>query len=175
MRLSLRFGVLAIVLAASTLTGCQTDRNSNPENAAESAATTSQATEKATSSENDVERSQTPDSQTSNSPDAENATPEALYGRWEVHTFITPDGETIDLTDLPPEQRADLSWELTEDGEIRIGDLEGTYRVEGNTIYATNPESGNITEFEFTVSETELSVIKKDEGGGRLQLVRMDS
>ncbi|MDC0834395.1 hypothetical protein POG22_15500 [Geitlerinema sp. CS-897] len=165
MRLSLRLGVLALVFASGALTGCQTSGNSNSENRSDSATITSQSMENATSAEDGNERSQATD----------NATPDQLYGRWEVHRFVTPDGEEIDLTDLPPEQRADLSWELTEDGEIRIGNLEGTYRVEGNTIYATNPESGNVTEFEFTVSETELSVVKKDEGGGTLQLVRADS
>ncbi|MBO9998765.1 MAG: hypothetical protein J7641_07105 [Cyanobacteria bacterium SID2] len=115
------------------------------------------------------------DTATARSQATDNASQNLLYGRWEVLTFVTPEGEQVDLTELPARQRADLAWELTEDGRIRIGDLEGTFQVEGNTIYATNPESGNITAFEFTVSETELSIVRIDEGGGMLTLVRSDS
>jgi hypothetical protein len=79
----------------------------------------------------------------------------------------------MDLTTLPPAQQADLVWVLTSEGTIRIGDLEGTYTVDGQTIYARNPDSGDVTEFQFQLSQNQLAVERKGEiEKGVLLLVR---
>lgn len=149
-----RLGLLAIA-GVTLVGGCR-----NPEPQADS---TSNASEQATIGENAQA-----ETSAANEP-----VPEALLGRWEPRSYLTPDGETVDLTELPSEQQQDLAWELTAEGTIRIGNLEGTYTVEGDTIYATNPDSGDVTEFEFSLAEDRLSVEKKGETeGGVLQLVR---
>lgn len=99
--------------------------------------------------------------------------PQSLIGRWSPQSYLTPEGDTVDLTELPADQQQDLAWELTADGTIRIGNLEGTYSVDGNTIYATNPDSGDVTEFEFSVTDDRLSVEKRDDAeAGVLELTR---
>jgi len=96
-----------------------------------------------------------------------------LVGRWEPQAYIPSQGEAMDLTTLPPAQQADLVWVLTSEGTIRIGDLEGTYTVDGQTIYARNPDSGDVTEFQFQLSQNQLAVERKGEiEKGVLLLVR---
>lgn len=97
----------------------------------------------------------------------------ALVGRWEPQSYIPSQGKAMDLTTLPPAQQADLVWVLTSEGTIRIGELEGTYTVEGQTIYARNPDSGDVTEFQFQLSQNQLAVERKGEiEKGVLLLVR---
>ncbi|NMG57061.1 hypothetical protein E1H12_00650 [Geitlerinema sp. P-1104] len=98
---------------------------------------------------------------------------EALVGRWEPQSYLPSQGDPVDLTALPPAQQADLVWVLTETGQIRIGELEGTYTVDGGTIYARNPNSGDVTEFQFQLSGNQLAVERKGEiEKGVLLLVR---
>lgn len=96
-----------------------------------------------------------------------------LVGRWEPQSYLPSQGQAMDLTTLPPAQQADLVWVLTSEGTIRIGELEGTYTVEGQTIYARNPDSGDVTEFQFQLSQNQLAVERKGEiEKGVLLLVR---
>ncbi|TAO05974.1 MAG: hypothetical protein EYR95_01520 [Phormidium sp. SL48-SHIP] len=96
-----------------------------------------------------------------------------LVGRWEPQSYIPSQGQAMDLTTLPPAQQADLVWVLTSEGTIRIGDLEGTYTVDGQTIYARNPDSGDVTEFQFQLSQNQLAVERSGEiEKGVLLLVR---
>ncbi len=96
-----------------------------------------------------------------------------LVGRWEPQSYIPSQGEAMDLTTLPPAQQADLVWVLTSEGTIRIGELEGTYTVDGQTIYARNPDSGDVTEFQFQLSQNQLAVERSGEiEKGVLLLVR---
>ncbi|USR90354.1 hypothetical protein NEA10_16140 [Phormidium yuhuli AB48] len=98
---------------------------------------------------------------------------ETLVGRWEPQSYLPSQGDPVDLTALPPAQQADLVWVLTEAGQIHIGELEGTYTVEGETIYARNPDSGDVTEFQFQLSGNYLTVERKGEiEKGVLLLVR---
>ncbi len=98
---------------------------------------------------------------------------ETLVGRWEPQSYLPSQGQAMDLTTLPPAQQADLVWVLTSEGTIRIGELEGTYTVEGQTIYARNPDSGDVTEFQFQLSHDQLAVERKGEiEKGVLLLVR---
>ncbi|TVR08412.1 MAG: hypothetical protein EA395_11325 [Phormidium sp. GEM2.Bin31] len=117
----------------------------------------------------DAEVSETEDSQVN--PDPSEA--ESLVGRWEPQAYLPSQGDPVDLTALPRDQQADLVWVLTETGQIRIGELEGTYTVEGGTIYARNPSSGDVTEFQFQLSGNQLAVERKGEiEKGVLLLVR---
>lgn len=95
---------------------------------------------------------------------------ELLYGKWQPIAYIDINGQQVDLTELPDAEKESLSWEFTPDGYIKLGDIEGTFEVEGDRIIAKNESSGNQKEFEFSVSETELNIISDD--GATLKLSR---
>jgi len=95
---------------------------------------------------------------------------ELLYGKWQPIAYIDPNGQQVDLTELPDEEKESLSWEFTPDGYIKLGEIEGTFEVKSDRIIAKNENSGNQKEFEFSVSETELNIISDD--GATLKLSR---
>lgn len=95
---------------------------------------------------------------------------ELLYGKWQPIAYIDPNGQQVDLTELPEAEKESLSWEFTQDGYIKLGDIEGNFEVEGDRIIAKNESSGNQKEFEFSVSATELNIISDD--GATLKLAR---
>lgn len=88
MRLSFPLSVFAIV-ASIALVGC---RFSNPSD--------TQKTKPSLSAE---KTAASVDTETARSQVTDNASPSLLYGRWEVRAFVTPEGEQVDLTDLPRE------------------------------------------------------------------------
>lgn len=85
-----------------------------------------------------------------------------LYGKWKPTTYIDANGTATDLTALPDAQKASLSWEFTPEGTVKLGEIEGTFEVEGNQIIARNESSGNEKRFEFSVSEIELTIVSDD-------------
>ncbi|MGB3239662.1 MAG: hypothetical protein WBB29_15300 [Geitlerinemataceae cyanobacterium] len=95
---------------------------------------------------------------------------ELLYGKWKPIAYIDPNGQQTDLTALPESQQATLSWEFTPEGTVKLGEIEGSFEVEGNQIVAKNESSGNERRFEFSVSETELTIVSDD--GAILKLAR---
>lgn len=95
---------------------------------------------------------------------------ELLYGNWNPVAYIDPNGQQTDLTALPEPQQASLSWEFTPEGTVKLGDIQGSFEVEGNQIIAKNESSGNERRFEFSVSDTELTIVSDD--GAILKLAR---
>jgi hypothetical protein len=95
---------------------------------------------------------------------------ELLYGNWNPIAYIDPNGKQTDLTELPESQQATLRWEFTPEGTVKLGEIEGSFEVEENQIIAKNESSGNEKRFEFSVSETELTIVSDD--GATLKLAR---
>jgi hypothetical protein len=95
---------------------------------------------------------------------------ELLYGNWNPIAYIDANGQETDLTVLPESQKATLRWEFTPAGTVKLGDIEGKFEVEGNQIIAKNESSGNEKRFEFSVSDTELTIVSDD--GATLKLSR---
>lgn len=95
---------------------------------------------------------------------------ELLYGKWKPITYIDANGNATDLTSLPDSEKASLSWEFKPDGTVKLGEIEGTFEVEGDRIIAKNESSGNEKQFQFSVSETELTMVSTD--GATLKLAR---
>lgn len=95
---------------------------------------------------------------------------ELLYGKWKPIAYIDANGQPTDLTALPDSEKATFSWEFTPEGSVKFGDIEGSFEVEGNQIIAKNESSGNEKRFEFSVSDTELTIVSND--GATLKLAR---
>jgi hypothetical protein len=95
---------------------------------------------------------------------------ELLYGKWKPIAYIDVNGKETDLTALPDSEKATLSWEFTPEGTVKLGEIEGSFEVQGNQIIAKNESSGNEKRFEFSVSETELTIVSDD--GATLKLAR---
>lgn len=93
-----------------------------------------------------------------------------LYGKWKPIAYIDVNGKETDLTALPDSEKATLSWEFTPEGTVKLGEIEGSFEVQGNQIIAKNESSGNEKRFEFSVSETELTIVSDD--GATLKLAR---
>ncbi|MDY6938370.1 MAG: hypothetical protein SWY16_11950 [Cyanobacteriota bacterium] len=83
---------------------------------------------------------------------------ELLYGQWSPSLYIAPDGTSENLSGLPEADKDEFSWEFTPDGRVFSGGEEGMFTVEGDTIAIENVDSGDITQFEFVVSEDELTL-----------------
>ncbi|WP_159783442.1 hypothetical protein [Sodalinema gerasimenkoae] len=159
---------LLALTTLSLLWGCADHESSSDTTTPFSTSTTSPILTQPSEDWQEAIRATTEEALETEAPD-----PDAIVGRWEPQSYVPSQGDPVDLTTLPPAQQADLVWVLTEEGIIRIGGLEGTYTVEGETIYARNPSSGDVTEFQFQLSGNRLAVERKGEiEKGVLLLVR---
>jgi hypothetical protein len=150
-----------LIFSILSISGCQ---NSDP-TAAKTPSTT-QPDQASNPSKNSLETAK----QTDRQPTENGNNIELLYGNWNPVTYIDANGQPTDLTILPDSEKETLSWEFTPDGTVKLGDIEGSFAVEGNQIIAKNESSGNEKRFEFSVSESELTIISNDRA--TLKLVR---
>jgi hypothetical protein len=85
-----------------------------------------------------------------------------IYGKWNPVAFVAPDGKPMDLSQLSEAQRNALSWEFTPEGTVKFADREGRFTIEGSRLSVTNVTTGNVAEYEFNLSETELTIVNSD-------------
>jgi len=98
------------------------------------------------------------------SPEAADSDPNSiLYGKWKRIAFITPNGEEIEVAGTGPDES--LIWEFTNDGKLMTSDIY-EYQVAGNKVMTKTRESNSTkkSEFEFTVSDTELVIVTAEFG-----------
>ena len=85
-----------------------------------------------------------------------------IYGKWSPVAFIAPDGKPMDLSQLSETERNALSWEFTPDGMVKFADREGQFKLDGNRMSVTNLNTENVSEYEFSLSETELTIVNTE-------------
>lgn len=85
-----------------------------------------------------------------------------IYGLWKPVAFITPDGKPMDLSQLSEAERNALSWEFTPEGTVKFADREGQFKIEGSRLSVTNLNTGNVAEYEFSLAETELTIVNTE-------------
>jgi len=167
---------LAVALSL-TVTGCGLSSTSKPESTAEATPESTQKSDSASTSASASPETSTKSDAKSNvkpgaKPEAKGGDRQLLIGQWTPIAYIQPDGKTNDLSGIPDEERTALTWEFRDDGSVKAGDSLGKFTIDGVTFAATNEKTGETTNFGFTVTQSELFVIKPS--GDALQLKRAE-
>lgn len=92
-----------------------------------------------------------------------------IQGKWNPVAFIAPDGQPMDLSQLSEAERNALSWEFTPDGMVKFADRKGQFKLDGSRMSVTNLNTGNVSEYEFSLSETELTIVNTDRATFKLK------
>ncbi len=160
---------MLVLCLSLSIAACGADTATQPDSpdSANSADPAAPATEAISPTEADSEPEtkadenpgQPSDGTETNISEAKGGDPALLIGAWEPIAYVRPDGVEMDLVELPEEERADLSWEFSEDGSVKTGESIGTVEFKDVTFIATNQATGEARTFRYTVTDANLFVI----------------